>query len=459
MARPRLSLAAAGIALVALTAGACATSSSPAASTTDAAGSTSTIPELSADQKVSIVFESYNLTSTGTWKPAIEGLLAEFQKEHPNITVKAQPPQGASQTDIVGSIKNQALAGNPPDVAQVTFNALSFAATSLGAQPIDTLVGKDAVQANFEGDHPFAESARTLGDVNGHTYAVPYVFSTPVLWYNASLFRQAGLDPEKPPTTWAEVKTAATAIKEKTGKGGVLIDCLTKSSGDWCFQSLVLSNGGRVLSEDGTKLTFAESGAVGAVQMAADLVKAGVSPNLSQAQAFETFGRGDLGMLLETSAVQGLFIQQSQAGGWELRAAAEPGFGSKAAVPTNSGSGLTILSTDPAKQRASWELIKFLTSDRAYTVISSKIGYLPLRPSLVDDPATLKDWADKNPLIKPNLAQLTRLKPWVSFPGDDYQQIGDLMMTAVESAVYGGKDAKSTLAEAQRQANDLLPTK
>jgi multiple sugar transport system substrate-binding protein len=453
VARPRLARAAAGVALLSALVSACAAGGTTGSST---AASAAPIPGLGPDQKVTITFESYNL-ATAAWKPVIEGLVSDFEKQYPNITVKAQPTQNAVNGDYISSIKTEAAAGRAPDVAQVTFNGLDFAASALGARPLDTLVGKDAVQANFGGTHPFAPTATTLGDLNGHTYLMPYVFSTPVLWINSTLFQKAGLDPSSPPKTWDEVRADALAIKQKAGKDGVYLDCTTKGSGDWCFQSLVDSNGGSVLSADRRTLAFDQPAAVGAVSMASDLYRAGASPNLSQAQAMSAFAAGNIGMMLETSALQGTFLAGAKAAGWTLAAAAEPGFGSAPAVPTNSGSGLAILSTDPAKQRAGWDLIKFLTSDHAYTEISSKIGYLPLRTSLVDDPAYLKPWADAHPLIKPNLDQLTRLKPWVSFPGNGYQQITDLMMSAAEGAIYNGKDPATAMADARKQASALLP--
>jgi multiple sugar transport system substrate-binding protein len=105
---------------------------------------------------------------------------------------------------------------------------------------------------------------------------VPYVFSTPTLFYNADLFRNAGLDPDRPPTTWAEVKQYGLQIKQRTGKLGIDIGCL--GTFDWCFQALVLSNGGRVLSEDRSPLTFGEPASVEAVAMWQDLVKSGIYP-------------------------------------------------------------------------------------------------------------------------------------------------------------------------------------
>ncbi|MFF5989172.1 ABC transporter substrate-binding protein [Prauserella flavalba] len=427
---------------------------------TGAEGSVSRVPELQPDQKVSIVFESYNFGQAGAWTDTFNELIAAFEKEHPNISVTAQKPQGNSAnpaTDTISSLQSQLTAGSPPDVVQLGFSDLDFTVNQLKALPLDDLVGKDAVQANFDGDeYPYAESARTLGDWKGKTYGVPFVFSTPMLYYNKQLFTQAGLDPEHPPTTWAEVRDAAKAIKEKTGEDGAYVDCLTKAAKDWCFQALVRSAGGRVISEDRSTLTFADPPSVQAVRTMQDMVKAGVMPNRTQMQAVESFARGDLGMILESSAIQGTFLKGA-GDKWELGAAAMPSFEGKQAIPTNSGAALFVFSQDQAKQRAAWELIKFLTSERAYTTIATKIGYLPLRTGLVNDPEGLKKWADENPYLEPNLKQLEHLEPWVSMPGASYLQIRDGMMQAVENAVYQGANPADSLRSAQEEASALLP--
>ncbi|WP_239310730.1 ABC transporter substrate-binding protein [Frankia sp. Cj3] len=444
---------------LALAAAACG-GSSPAASSPTAAA---TVPELRPDQQVSIVFESYNLAQAGPWTDTFTDMIKKFQVAHPNITVTAQKPATATASGYgsaaAASVQRQIAAGNPPDVGQLVFGDLFYAVRGLGATPLDTVVGHDAVQANFGGTHPFAATARTLGDVDGKTYGIPFVFSTPILYYNASLFTQAGLDPAKPPSTWAEVKTAALAIRSRTGKDGAYIDCLTKKAGDWCYQSLVDSNGGSVISTDRTRLTFADPPAVDAVTMAQDLVRSGATPKLSQEQAYPAFARGEIGMILESSAAEATFRKGATGASppWDLRAAQMPSFDGRTVEPTNSGAALVMFAKDPAKQRAAWELMKFLTSDEGYVQLTSKIGYLPLRTSLLDDPAGLKDWAAKNPLIKPNIDQLARLRPAVAFPGDNYVQIKDTMLEAVESVVYSGADARSTLAAAQDRATKLLP--
>ncbi|SFP70146.1 ABC transporter substrate-binding protein [Amycolatopsis rubida] len=449
----RRSGAAAMLAAVALAATACGGLGATAGDTAAVAP----VPELSPGQHVDITFESYNLATAGTWTNTVNDLIARFQRKHPNITVHGQPPQGggSAATGTVSSVQSQLMVGKAPDVAQLTFGDLGYVVSKLKPKPLADLVGAAAVQNALGGAHPIHERARNLASMDGKAYGLPYVFSTPVLFYNADLFRKAGLDPAKPPATWAEVQQDALAIKNATGAAGAYADCFTKTAGDWCLQSVVRSNGGAVLSADRKKLTFADGPSADALATMQQMVKSGATPDYTQAQAMDAMGRGQLGMLLESSALQGT-LQQQSTGKWELRAAQEPSFGTRPAVPTNSGSGLFVFSQDKAKQRAGWDLITFLTSDEAYTQISSKIGYLPLRTGLVDDPATLKPWADQHPLIKPNLAQLDRLEPWVSLPGDNYVQVRDLMLQAVENVVYRGADAHSTLAAAQARGQELM---
>lgn len=422
----------------------------PVASAPGASAAVSYPPALRPDQKVTISFTNYNLASAGIGKEATELLLREFAEKFPNITVEPRP---AEATTLTAKVQAEVVAGNAPDLVQIIFSDLDFAVRDLRAKPLDGIVPPDEWKAYVGGEHPLHPRGLKLTELDGKVYGVPYVFSTPTLFYNADIFRQAGLDPDRPPRTWAEVKQYGLQIKAKTGFNGVTISCL--GTFDWCYQALVLSNGGRVLSPDRTKLTFAEPAAVEAVTMWQDLVKAGVHASTALG-ASDAFGAGKVGMELQSSAVQARYLAGA-AGKWELRAAPMPSFGEKVAGPTNSGSGLVILSEDPVKQRAAWELMRFLTSERGFTIIQSKIGYLTLRPSIVNDARYLKDWYAANPLARPNIEQLDRLEPWVAFPGANYQVMRDIMMKAVETVVLNGDDPRTTLQAAQERASALLP--
>lgn len=404
------------------------------------------------DAPVEITFYNYNLASAGIGADGTRKLIAEFEAANPNIKVNAVgvPPQ-----DMTSRIQADIAAGRAPDVAQVVFDGLAFVADNLGAKALEDIVPADELAAHFVGMSP---NGLQLGVIDGRTYALAYTFSTPVLFYNADLFRAAGLDPDAPPRTWAEIELAALAIQETTGARGFDSGIVGASTSgfDWLLQSVILSNGGRTLSQDRTRLTFAEPAAVEAVMMLRNLSDKGLLENNPFNTALEAMSAGQLGMFLNTSALQRALIAGAE-GKFELRSAPMPGFEDKVAVPTNSGSGLVIFSTDPIKQRAAWELMKSLTSKRGYTIITSEIGYLPLRTDIVDDPQYLGEWIKEHPLVAPNLAQLERLQPWTPYPGPNYRQILKTMMDAMEMAVFGGVDVASTLKAAQDQAQGLMP--
>jgi len=403
----------------------------------------------SIDQPVTINFYNYNLASAGLGADATKKLIAEFMAANPNVTVEGI---GYSSADA-SRIQADLAAGQPVDLVQTVFSDLDFAVQNFGAQALEDIVPAEEIAGHLEGMHP---NGTKLGVLNGKTYGLAYTFSTPVLFYNADLFRAAGLDPDSPPQTWEELKAAALAIEDKTDAEGFTGGITGPGAVDWLFQGVVRSNNGEVISRDRTTMKFAEPEAVEAVKMLRDLYDAGVYENYDFAGAVEGMAAGTLGMYLQTSALQGSLVSGAT-GNYELRATTMPRFGEKPTRPNNSGSALTIHTTDPLKQRAAWELMKFLTSEHGYTIITSEIGYLPLRPSIVNDERYLKTWVAEHPLVAPNLEQLDRLEPWDPMPGPNYRQIMKTMMDAVEMSVFGGADVDATLADAQANAQALMP--
>lgn len=402
------------------------------------------------DQPVTITYYNYNLASAGNGAEATKKMIADFEAANPNVKVEGI---GASSADITSRIQADVAAGRIPDVVQMVFSDLNFTIDNLGAVALEDIVPADELKAHFEG---IASNGLQLGVVNGKTYGLAYTFSTPVLFYNADLFKQAGLDPENPPKTWAEVKTAALAIAEKTDAEGIATGIFGPSAGDWLFQGVLRSNNGPLMSADRKTLDFANPASVEAVAVLRDLYDSGAYTNVEVQAAMEGMASGKIGMYLQTSAIQGFLVKGAE-GKFDLRATTMPRFGEKPQRPNNSGSALVILSRDPVRQRAAWELMKAMTSKEAYTVITSQIGYLPLRTDIVDDPKYLGEWVKKHPLIKPNLEQLAILERWESFPGPNYRQIQKMMMEGAEAAVFGGVDPAEAMQAAQDNAQALMP--
>lgn len=404
-----------------------------------------TIPE---GETVTIRFYSYNL-GNATFGPGTEQLIAEFMELNPNIIVEGVAVPGAEMT---ARVQADIAAGTPPDVAQLIFDATDFIVNNFNAVPLESIVPPDELAAHYEG---FSPNGLRLGQLNDQTYGLAFTFSTPVLFYNADVLRAAGLDPENPPTTWEGVKQAALTITETTDFEGVHIAGL--GGFDWMIQSLINSNGGSVMNDDRTEIAFGSEEAIGAISMWQDLVLSGAHTRLTDGEIVEAMFAGQVGFYLQTSALHFGMSNAAREAGWELRATAMPAFGDQPTVPVNSGSALFVLSDDPVRQRASWEFLKFVTSERGYTIITSQLGYLTLRPAIVEEPEYLQEWAQENPYIFVNLEQLTRLEPWASYPGPNWRQIETILLESVQAAVTSDGDVATLMTDAAARAQALMP--
>lgn len=426
---------------------------SPSAAGDAASGDAVPAAAFDPDKNYEIVFESYNL-GNATWDPTITELVERFESEYPNVDVipQALGSDSTAAGGTAGSVQRQVLAGNPPDVVQMTFDTLDYAVADLSAQPLDVLYGQEALDEHFDGGIPMHENVRDFAVVDGHTYGVPYVLSTPMLFHNSSGLADAGIeDPDL--SSWESVAEVARQATEETGRPSLSISCLDPV-GEWCLQSMIRSNGGRVVSEDRTEIGFGSDEAVEVVSQMRELYEAGVLENADFSTQTESFAAGNTLMHVNSAAMQAMFEQGASGGQWTLDAVGMPSFEGSPVVPTSSGSALMVFSQDADKQAAAFEFLKFMTSEVAYEKIAP-IGYLPLRTGLVEDGNALAEWAGGNRLLAPNLAQLEAIEPWAAYPGESYVQIGSLLMDAVDAAVYQGADPSEALSGAAERAQDL----
>jgi len=408
------------------------------------------LPPLPNDRTVTIRFENYNLASAGLGRDATLKMITDFEAKFPNIKVETK---ATGAQEIFPSVQAQLVAGDPPDLAQLLLREWDLNIEFLRPQDLREIVPADELNAHLGGQYPLHPRGLKLTERTGKLQGLAYVFSTPTLFYNAAIFEKVGLDPAKPPRTWADVKQAGDQIKQRAGGAdGIYIQCIEQ---DWCTQGILRSNDARIMNEERTKILFGEPASVEAFTFWQGMVQSGAHAKMTEKDSTEAFQAGRLGMLLTTSANQSNLLKSAE-GKFEVRATGMPSFGVKPAVPVDSGSSLAILATDPIKQRAAWELMKHLTSEQAFTIITTEIGYLPLRTGIIEDDRYLKPWKNLS-LIRTNVEQMERLEPSYSYPGQNHLQIRKLFLSAVEEILFNNKDPKTTLQETQARAQDLMP--
>ncbi|PRY65436.1 carbohydrate ABC transporter substrate-binding protein (CUT1 family) [Glaciihabitans tibetensis] len=398
-------------------------------------------------ENVTITFSSYNYGTAGAAGDGTQALLDRFAELHPEITVV---PEAVPVADVLTKTKTAVAADIAPDVVQLGYSKLAEALETLPIQSIEDAAG-DEWADHVEGINP---ALVKTGTSDGTVKALPYTVSIPTVFYNADLFRAAGLDPDAPPTSIEEVSEAAAAITA-TGAYGAYFGIVDSGKSDYVTQSVINSSGGAIVDAEG-EVTLDSPEAIAGLQAVQDLTTEGLQPAVSVDDAVAAFSSGTLGMLIMTTAVLGS-INTAAEGNFELRTGAFPSFNDDDARPTHSGASLVILSDDEAKQHASWELVKFLTSKEGYTMITEQIGYLPLRADLATDPEYLAGYFEENQLLLPPLEQLETLAPYLSFPGPKANQATVLLQdNAVSPIVLRDADVKTTLTETADRIRELV---
>lgn len=153
-----------------------------------------------------ITFQTWNLKAN--FKDYFEGVVAEFEKKYPGTHVKwiDQPAEGYAD-----KISADAAGGTLPDVVNVSPDLVAPLAKAGLALDLDKAAGQYRKEYL---DGAWA-SHRVPG--LGGTYAFPWYLNTGPLFYNKALFTKAGLDPDKPPTTYGELFADALQMAAKSG--------------------------------------------------------------------------------------------------------------------------------------------------------------------------------------------------------------------------------------------------
>jgi sn-glycerol 3-phosphate transport system substrate-binding protein len=135
----------------------------------------------------------------------MQRLIEEFDASHPAIHVTAVYTGSYDDTNLKTRAAIQA--GKPPGAVIMSANFVREYAINDDAIPLDDIIARGT---ETRGQTPaqymdrFWPALRLNAMEQGHVYGVPFQNSTPLLYYSVDAFRQAGLDPDRPPATWQE---------------------------------------------------------------------------------------------------------------------------------------------------------------------------------------------------------------------------------------------------------------
>jgi multiple sugar transport system substrate-binding protein len=397
------------------------------------------VPTYAQAKKIEIEYWQYFYESK---KLLIDDLIKEFEAENPDIKVKHQT---FPYDSFVQKVATTVPAGRGPDVVTLYYGWFPTWITSGYLQPLpEDKISYEEIEKEF---FPMVQAAK----FGGNYYGIPTAVRTLALFWNKDLFKKAGLDPEKPPTTWEEFVEYAKATTEKDADGKIQVAgyALNPLGQDhhWVRECLMRQNNAVPISEDNTRFVW-NSSAEGyeAWEWYVDLVKKHGIGDLAffPDDPFPPFSLGRAAMLVDGSFRLAKLRKAIKEQGLNAGIAPLPGNKSKATFASYWVHGITKNAQDE-KLEASIKFLKFITSEQAMKAWLERVGELPAKKALVEDPEITGD-----PFFGPFVEQLPYA--YATFFIDERAN-RQAIMDAAQAVLLKNEDPKKALDDAVEKVN------
>ncbi len=391
----------------------------------------------------------YPVAVGGPLTKIVDGLVADFMKENPDIKVNAIYAGNYNDARIKALA---ALKAGKPAQLSVMFSIDIYELIEQDAiVPFDDIVETDEEKAWLNSFYP---ALMGNGRTGGKTWGIPFQRSTIVMYYNKDAFRDAGLDPEKPPATWAELVSMGKKLVKKDGDKVDRWAIMIPSTGYpyWMFGALAMQNDQLLMNGEGNETFFNAEATVQALQYWQDLgAKHGIMPKgtIEWGTLRKNFLEGRTAMMWHST---GNLTAVKKNAKFDFGVAMLPAE-KRRGTPTGGGNFYIFKQTTPEERKAAMKLIRFLTEPARAAEWSIKTGYIGTSPAAYDTPA-LKKYVAEFPPAAVARDQLKYATPELS----TYQagRVRKALDDAIQATLTGKTSAADSLGSAQNQSERLL---
>ena len=206
----------------------------------------------------------YPIAVGGPLTKVIDGYARQFESEHPDV--KVNPVYAGNYDDA----RIRALAALKAGQSAPLSVLFSIDIYELLEQ--DAILAWDDIATSAEDKawlKAFYPALMMNGTYKGKVYGIPFQRSTIVLYWNKDAFKEAGLDPEKPPASWNEMTQMASKLVKKDASGNVQRwGVMVPSTGYayWMFQAFARQNGHDLMNKEGNRTNYAHADVIAALQ-------------------------------------------------------------------------------------------------------------------------------------------------------------------------------------------------
>jgi len=415
----------------------------------------------------------------GPVKQTLEDMVAGFNASQDQVVVRASD-QGTSFAEVYRTFESAAAANvdQLPDLVMLETNQLQALADGGLVLPAQACMEAD--------DYDMTEieaAVRSAFSVDDVLYPGYVNVSSQVLYYNKAHWLEAGLDPDAPPQTLAELYDQARALKD----AGVSDKPLSFKISHAVFENWLSGDGIDVVNNGNgregraTEATFAVPEAEATLAMLRQMYDEGLVNVFASVEGgidhFLALATQDSSMLIETSTASSTIAQTlggdltPEEAGIDFDASVVeltdlvpgtgpfPGLSSSGQVHPGGGGFFIVDTSPPAEQAGAWKMLEFMLQPANAQAWHLSGGYLPIVKSVQEEPEVQAFWQDDlaGVLLKPAVDQLDDADP--DEPGPligPFPDFADEVEQAIEAVLLDDADPASALADAQEAVTESL---
>ncbi|MGH3491890.1 MAG: ABC transporter substrate-binding protein [Sciscionella sp.] len=399
---------------------------------------------------------------SGTNGNTLNALTSQFNKAHQG-KIKVKLNYKGKYDDALAAYKGS-TDSQRPDVLQMYDIGTRYMIDSKTATPVQAFIDKDHykvsdIQPNIAGYYT----------VQHKLYSMPFNTSMPLMYINKEAFTKAGLDPNSPPKTLAEIMADAKKIKAtpgetvKFGFGATLYGWYVEQWDAIADQTLCNADNGR--SGRATKANLVNQTNIALYQWWQGMINQGLAEKLGSNtdDGDNAFSSGTVAMGLESTGSLGGFVAGAAKAAHPFHVGT--GFFPKVNAkdsggPIIGGASLWIVGKgkDAAHKRAAWDFVKFLVSKQSQVTWHTGTGYFPVVKSALADPVD-KKYVAARPQFETAITQLQQTKLDPATQGCSVGPLPDIRKSvenSMQAAMLQGKPAKAALQGAESKANGAI---
>ncbi len=318
-----------------------------------------------------------------------ENVAKEFEALHPDINVNVQ--FNGSYRDNLNKTIAAVNSGTPPNVVQVFEIGTQMMIDGGIIVPVQDLMDNDPT---FD-PGIFLTPITNYYTVGGKLYSIPFNSSTAIMYYNKTMFEEAGLDPDSPPRTFDDFIEVCKALTVKDANGNIEQTGFTWPLHSWFIEQLLaaqnapLVNNGNGRDGRPTECVLNNPAGLTIFEWLNTLAEGGYLINTKfedWSAARNLFMSQKAGILFDSTSNVASHKANAAENGYELGTCFLP---KPADAPSGGavigGASLWIIDGNPMNEmEASWEFVKFLNSKEQQMNWHKFTGYFPVTKEAVE---------------------------------------------------------------------------